>query len=320
MPYSRNKKITTCSGCLGGFGRGCLSIIFFFLFLAYLLSLIDFPEFEFDLGGTEPISYNIHMDSLTTEKIINKSYSWKFVSNGLKKKKYNLTFSLLASQVKKAMDLIDLIGNMSLEELGLNPNYDYRNPQIQSQYVWARVYQIVYIKSFPTIISIAKGFNELFISENLRGRDRVSFVISFVQNMKYERPGGVLDLLAPLGSLAKQYGDSDTKAILLYVLLERMGIDCAMMWSHKYKHALLGINISTRGEYKKLNGKKYYFLETTYPGWSIGKLPPDFKNKSYWIIDEIDSRGHFRNDEDMNKDYRKENESNRKTKPSPANP
>jgi hypothetical protein len=151
----------------------------------------------------------------------------------------------------------------------------------------------VYEKSFPTITSIANGFNQIFVNENLTGRDRVSFVISFVQNMKYERPGGILDLLAPLGSLAQRYGDCDSKAILLYVLLERMGIDCAMMWSHKYKHALLGINISTRGDYKKLNGKKYYFLETTYPGWSIGKLPPEFRNKSYWIIDEIDSRGYF---------------------------
>ena len=257
-----------------------------------MLSSIEFPEFDFDMGA-EPISYNIHMDSLSTDRIINASYSWKFVSNGLEKKKYILTFSLIAAEVRKAMDLINRIGNMSLEELGLNPLYDYQNPQIQAQYLWARVYQIVYAKSYPSVNSIASGFNEIFISENITGRDRVSFVISFVQNMKYERPGGILDLLAPLGSLAQRYGDCDTKALLLYVLLERMGIDCAMMWSYKYKHALLGINISTRGDYKKLNGKKYYFLETTYPGWAVGNLPPEFRNKSYWIIDEIDSQSQF---------------------------
>ncbi len=289
MPYGRKYRTTFSSGCLRGFGRGCTSILFFFLLITFLLSSIEFPEFDFDSGGTESAIYSIHMDSLSTERIITASYSWKFVSNGLKKKKFNVTFSLLASQVKNAMDMIDRIGNMSLEELGLNPNYDYTNPQIQAQYVWARVYQIVYTKSFPTMISIAYGFNEIFSSENLRDIDRVSFVISFVQNMKYDRPGGILDLFAPLGSLASRYGDCDTKAILLYVLLERMGVDCAMMWSYKYKHALLGINISARGDYKKLNGKKYYFLETTYPGWAIGKLPPEFRNKSYWIIDEIDS-------------------------------
>jgi hypothetical protein len=320
MPYGRNHKQTTRSSCLKGFGGGCISILMFFLLIIFMLSSIDLPEFSFDLSTAESVSYNIQMDSLATEKIINALYSWKFVNNRLKKKKYNLTFFLLESQVKNAMDLIDQIGNMSLEELGLNPNYDYRNPQVQSQYVWARVYQIVYTKSFPAIISIANGFNQIFSSENLSSIDRVSFVISFVQNIKYDRPCVILDLLAPIETLAKRYGDCDTKAILLYVLLERMGIDCAMMWSHKYKHALLGINISTRGDYKKLNGKKYYFLETTYPGWSIGKLPPEFRNKSYWYIDEIDSRSKFSSDEDLDKYYRKEKETERKTKPSPANP
>ena len=79
---------------------------------------------------------------------------------------------------------------------------------------------------------------------------------------------------------------------------------------------MLGINISTRGNYKKHNGKKYYFLETTYPGWSIGDLPPDFKNKRFWFISEIDkgnNKGSFNF---------KRNNSNRKSKskvkPSPA--
>ena len=75
------------------------------------------------------------------------------------------------------------------------------------------------------IVTVFEDFDRIFIRENLTGRDRVSFVISFVQNMKYERPGGILDLLTPLGSLAQRYGDCDTKALLLYVLLERMGIE-----------------------------------------------------------------------------------------------
>ena len=109
MPCGINYGKTRRSGCFGGFGRGCVSIIFFFIVLIYLLSSIDFPEFDFDLEGTQPVSYNIHMDSLTTDNIVNASYSWKFVSNGLKKKKYKLTFTLLSHQVKEAMDLIDRI-------------------------------------------------------------------------------------------------------------------------------------------------------------------------------------------------------------------
>ena len=66
------------------------------------------------------------------------------------------------------MDLIDNIGNMTFEELGLNPQYNYSDPQVQAEYVWARIYQIVYNKSFSTIFSIAEGFNQIFESENLK--------------------------------------------------------------------------------------------------------------------------------------------------------
>lgn len=320
MPYRRYTNQTTRSGCLKSFVGGCFTTVFIFVLIIILLSSLDLPDINFDSDKTEAIKYKIHMDSLSTDKIITASYSWMFVNNILKKKKYNLTFSLIASQVNNAMVMIDKIGNMTFEELGLNPQYDYSDPQVQAEFVWTRIYQIVYRRSFSTIFSIADGFNQIFKNENLNAIDRVSFVISFVQYMKYDRPGGTLDLFAPIGTLAKKYGDCDTKAMLLYVLLERMGIDCAMMWSYKYKHAMLGINVSARGEYKKIYGKKYYFLETTYPGWTIGVLPPDFSNKRFWFVNEIDFNNYLE-EEEINTQYNNsKKESDRRSKPSPAIP
>ncbi len=315
MVYRTYKQKSSRSGCLKGVFGGCFSVFIFFVLIVSMLSSIEFPEFDF--SNIEKVNYTIEMDSLTTEKIIHASFSWKFVSNSLTKKKYNLTFRLLANEVRKAISLINRIGGMTFEELGLDPRYDYRDPEIQAQYVWARIYQIVYKRSFPQLKTIAVGFNKVFRNENMSGKDKVLFVISFVQNIKYDRPGGTLDLLSPLTTLAKKFGDCDTKAILLYVLLERMGIDCAMMWSQKYKHAMLGVRISTRGNYKIFNGKKYYFLETTYPGWAIGDLPPDFKNKRFWFVNEVDSKANpnVNNDNTFGPEEKRKN---RRAKPSPA--
>jgi hypothetical protein len=288
----------------------------FFVLIISMLSSIKFPEFDF--SNIEKVNYTIEMDSLTTEMIINASFSWKFVGNDLKKKKYDLIIKLLDSEIKKAMVLIDQIEMMTFEELGLDPRYNYRDPEIQAQHVWARIYQIVYEQSFPQLKTIAEGFNKLFRKEKMSDKDKLLFVVSFVQNIRYDRPGGTLDLLAPLGALAKMFGDCDTKAILLYDLLERMGIDCAMMWSQKYKHAMLGVRISTQGDYKIFNGKKYYFLETTHPGWAIGDLPPDFKNKRFWFINEVDSDEKMFKEKDEKLIRREERNSNRKAKPSPA--
>ena len=309
--YSRSggNKGCTKSGC------GCFSLLFIFLLVVSLLSSIEFPEMNF--GSMKTVNYVINMDSLSTERFITASYSWKFIDNGLGSRRIRIKFKLLSREVKKAMQLIDRIGRMTLEELGLNPRLNYDDPDIQAKYVWDRIYRIVYSKSYPQMETIVKGFSDIFKKEKMNNIDRVSFVVTFVQNIKYERPGGTLDLFAPVETLAKRFGDCDTKSILLYVILERMGIDCALMWSHHYKHAMLGIWVSGNGSYKLLNGKKYYFVETTFPGWHIGELPPDFRNKRYWYIDEIDKTSRRENIE--NRSNRRENRSNRRANPSPAN-
>ena len=310
MSYSKSYH----RGCLRNTLGGCFSLLGFFFLIIAMLSSIEFPEF--DLGRTTNANYKIDMDSLSTDQIIRSSFSWKFVGNDLSKKKYNLTFELLSKEVRKALNLIDKIGAMSFEELGLNLRYNYDDPDIQAQYLWARIYQVVYQESFPQVKTVAEGFNKIFLNEKMNAIDRVLFVISFVQNIKYDRPGGALDLFAPLGTIAKRFGDCDTKALLLYVLLERMRIDCAMMWSQYYKHAMLGVKIPTNGDYKIYNGKKYYFLETTYPGWKIGDLPPDFNNKRLWYILEIDATEESSGERNI--DYKVD--SDRSSKPLPANP
>jgi hypothetical protein len=99
-----------------------------------------------------------------------------------------------------------------------------------------------------------------------------------------------------------------------------MGVDCAMLWSYKYKHAMLGINLSGRGNYLSANGKKYYFLETTYPEWNIGDLPPEFNNTRFWFIEEIDSKKR----QQVNIDYKRidneDKDSKRDSKPFPSRP
>jgi len=297
---------------------GCFSLLFLFGIIIILLSSIEFPEFDFSVSGTEKSGYLIDMDSLSAGKKIFTTYKWKFVASDLSKRKYSLSFKLLEGEVQKALQLIERIGRMSLSELGLPPALYKADPDTRAEFVWARIYNIVYTSSVPGLKSITDGFTKLFRDEGLNDKDKLLFVVSFVQNIKYDRPGGSLDLLAPLATLAKQFGDCDTKAILLYVLLERMGIDCAMMWSQYYQHAMLGIKISTRGEYKSVNGKKYYFLETTYPGWAIGDLPPDFRNKRFWFISEIDKNQNV-NTFNYNRNN-SNNNTNRNNKPSPAIP
>ena len=297
------------SGCFKKSFFGC-SAIFLFFFIVILLLFIssNLPDFDSTSPESEKREYVIEFDSLTNEKIINSSFSWRLVDNRLKKKKFKISFRLLEKDVKEAMDYIEKLAEMSYKELGLERNYS--DPLTEARVVWAEVYRRIYNHSSSRMNSILGGFSKIFMRENFDDRDKIYFVITFVQNITYDRPGGVLDLFPPLGTIAYRFGDCDSKTMLLYVILERMGVDCAILWSHNYKHAMLGIRVNGRGNFLTTNGKKYYFLETTYPNWNVGDIPPEFSNTKFWFISEIDV---------IDKEH-SETESRRETKTSPSNP
>lgn len=278
----------TRSGCFRNTFFGCVTLIFVFAFIFFAIVISNLSEINFTSPDVERKSYEIVFDSLSHENVINASFNWSFVANNLKNKKYSLTFRLLEKDVKEAMDFIDNLAKMSYRDLGLNFNHGTIDPEIETQLVWGEVYKRVFYQSFDKIKPILLGFNKIFADQKLGNRDKVYFIISFVQNIPYDRPGGALDLFPPLGTIAYRFGDCDSKSLLLYVILERMSIDCAMFWSDYYKHAMLGLAVPSRGEFKVYAGKKYYFLETTYPGWHIGELPPDFNITRYWYLKEID--------------------------------
>jgi len=276
------------SGCIKKSFFGC-SAIFLFFFVIFMLMIIssNFPDLDTGTNEPEKKEYTIELDPLTHEQIINSSFSWRLVDNRLRKMKFQIHFRLLEKDVSEAMDYIDQLASMSYKELGLERNYS--DPITESRVVWAEVYRRVYNNSTNKLNAILEGFNRIFINENFDSRDKIYFIITFVQNIKYGRPGGMLDLFPPLGTIAYRFGDCDSKTMLLYVVLEKMSVDCAMLWSYNYKHAMLGIRVNGRGNFLTTNGKKYYFLETTYPNWNVGDIPPEFNNVKFWFISEIDA-------------------------------
>jgi len=300
------------SGCIKKSFFGCSAVfLFFFVIIILLLISAQLPEIDFTSPETVKREFTIEYDSLTNEKFVSSSFNWRLVDNRLRKREFDISFRLLEKDVTEAMNFIEKLASISYKELGLERNYS--DPITESRVVWAEVYRRIYYQSSLQMKPLLGGFNKIFVEENFDLRDRVHFVITFVQNIKYERPGGALDLFPPLGTIAYRFGDCDSKALLLYVILEKMGVDCAMLWSYNYKHAMLGIKVNGRGNFLTANGKKYYFLETTYPNWDMGEIPPEFNNVSFWFISEIDAG------------YQKENlsderETRRNIRPSPAIP
>jgi hypothetical protein len=273
-------------GCAYSFG--CTSIIAIILMGFAVINLFSNLNFSFDGFSETSGNYTFDIDTSGNQTIISSEFKWKFTSSSLGRKNYNLTFKLLETEVKKALAYLDEIASLSASEL--NVKLKYRSDKVTfTKLMWHEIYKRIYWQSYNKFDMILKGFDDVFKKEKMSDRDKLYFMISFVQNIEYKRPGGELDLLPPLGTLATKFGDCDTKALLLYIILERTGVDCILYWSFQYKHAMLGIAINARGNYKSYKGKNYYFVETTYPGWEIGDIDPAMDDLNLWFIDDIDS-------------------------------
>lgn len=311
---------------------GCSGIIVIILFAILIINFISGINFSFDGFEETSREYSFEVDTLENQPIIKSDFKWKFTSSSLGRKNYKLSFHLLEYEVKKALAYMDEIANLSSRELNINPRYKSDKVYF-AKLMWHEIYKRIYWQSYDKFDSILKGFDEVFRIEKMNDRDKVYFIISFIQNIEYKRPGGELDLLPPLGTLATRYGDCDTKALLLYIILEKAGIDCVMFWSFQYKHAMLGVAINARGNYKTQSGKNYYFVETTYPDWQIGDIDPEMDDLNMWYVDDLDSdqmkidfKYDLKNELNSNtqlerKETRKKDvkDSGKRDKPSPSN-
>jgi hypothetical protein len=130
------------------------------------------------------------------------------------------------------------------------------------------------------IASIAKQFNSVARQEGFSPEQTVNFVAAFVQSLEYVAdPGPEIPHeypKYPLETLVEQKGDCEDTSILLASVLEAMGFDVVLIAPPE--HMAVGVsgkNLS--GIYYKYSGRKYYYLETTDPGWFVGELPNEYR-------------------------------------------
>ncbi len=123
--------------------------------------------------------------------------------------------------------------------------------------------------------------------ENGWGKDTaVQLAISFVQSLTYTPDDIGLGYdypKYPLETLYDQGGDCEDTSILLVSLIKEMGYGCCLvMFDDHMGVGILG-NDTVEGMYFQMDGGKYFYVETTSEGWSIGDMPPELINKTATI-------------------------------------
>jgi hypothetical protein len=171
---------------------------------------------------------------------------------------------------------------------------DTENDPHYTETFWGRFFQDMYNKNYLRVAHIVAWFKDKAKEKGWSDYELATEVIKCVQTIPYERPyqvvtdqtqaASVLDYFTPNEIAWYNKGDCDTKSLLIIMILRQLGYDLVMYFSEEYSHAMAGININAKGTYKTNNGKKYYFIEATYPGWNIGDLPKEFGDPAKWTL------------------------------------
>lgn len=136
--------------------------------------------------------------------------------------------------------------------------------------------------------SLTEAFRTAAAEEEYNDMQTVEFIVSFVQGLEY-----VSDLIGtgydeypkyPLETLADEGGDCEDSSILLASLLKEMGYGAVLIQTTGHMSVgILGDETLT-GSYYEMDGKKYFYVETTAPGWDIGQLPPEVDGDSATLL------------------------------------
>ena len=209
--------------------------------------------------------------------------------------KFNKTFEFLREDLKLAKKELSVIGeytgtiwngwgyfNVDLEN---DPDFNFT--------FWKKFYQEMYNKNYYRVNDVYKYFKKLADSKNYSAYQLANIILRFIQVIPYERPmnitkkgtgTNILDYFSPNQIADYRKGDCDSKSLFLVIILRRLGYDAIMFHSLEYGHVMVGLNINATGSYLENEGNKYYFIETTYPDWKIGDIPPNMSNLSKWRV------------------------------------
>ncbi len=156
----------------------------------------------------------------------------------------------------------------------------YLNSQTLWQDAWARFYRMVYRESASRLDAFTDAFSRFLAPGD--PTETARRVLAWVQGFTFERNSFGIDLVPPMTAAFEQRGDCDARALVMAIILERMGIDSVLMVSREYSHAMLAVDVPGGGQRFPFQGKNYLVAETT-ARVGIGMIDATQTDWSKWL-------------------------------------
>lgn len=157
---------------------------------------------------------------------------------------------------------------------------------------WERYYRMIYRDSFGRLSNVCSDIHDKLYpiakKQNPQNPDiaYAQLLLSWVQTFEYRRADDPKksDFTALPCALCGTGNDCDSRSLLICTLLKSCGIECLLLISPEYSHALAAAQIDAPGQQYELKEKNLNFImgETTAKvTW--GMIPKEMADKSKWI-------------------------------------
>jgi hypothetical protein len=131
--------------------------------------------------------------------------------------------------------------------------------------------------TYPFIAEFATKLKQLGAQKGLNEWETANLIVKFVQSIPYRTDIGEYPRF-PIETLVDFKADCEDSAILLAAILSYLGYDVLLV--SPPGHMAVAVACSNcQGSYYARDGKRYFYVETTSNGWSIGNIPSQYKNR-----------------------------------------
>jgi len=227
---------------------------------------------------------------------VSKQFSWQY-GNATYSLKLQIPIDIL-NWDRKIPGIIDTFYNSSGEQQSFQ--LSYMSDEIKTLVLSCSEYAnnnytpwVTEESNYDYVKDIAKSLLQMAQSNGLDNFHTAEFVQSFVESIPYK----ITDTPElPVQTLVDG-GDCKDKSILLASLLKNLGYNVALLvfpppQNQQVGHMAVGIAFNDNElplyrdynfTYYNFGGTKYYFAETTSPGWLIGQLSDDSLEQTAYI-------------------------------------
>jgi len=162
--------------------------------------------------------------------------------------------------------------------------FSWKVPAQCSDDPWTCVYDQVLEDNADSLGPLVERLERRFRSENWSEVEAARWLLAFVQQIPYRIPNEfAFGILPPSIVASRDWGDCDSKSLLLMAALEQVGIESILLISNAHQHAMVGIAVPAARDTYRYRGREYAWAETTAQ-MPLGRRDPGLKTPDDWRV------------------------------------